>query len=77
MEYAACNVVYVDRTAEEDKLVKRDDVIWSPSTNSAQNHVEGDLPAQSSPSHVDANLQTLLRTFSEGQLRSFRFPCIN
>ncbi|TVY60817.1 3',5'-cyclic-nucleotide phosphodiesterase regA [Lachnellula suecica] len=58
MEYAACNVVYVDRTAQEDRIVRRDDVAG------VQNHVDGTLPVQS-PSAVDTNLQTLLRTFSE------------
>ncbi|TVY55043.1 3',5'-cyclic-nucleotide phosphodiesterase regA [Lachnellula cervina] len=65
MEYAACNVVYVDRTAQEDKFVKRDDVLWPSSTEGAQIHLDGDLLTQSNPSHVDRNLQTLLRTFSE------------
>jgi hypothetical protein len=69
MEYAACNVVYVDRAAKEDKLVKRDDVALPASTGSLQNHVEGGLPVQL-PSAVDRNLQTLLKTFSEGQYHS-------
>jgi len=75
MEHAACNVVYVDRAAKEDKLVKRDDLALPTSTGSFQNHVDGDLPVQS-PSAVDKNLQTLLLTFSEGQFDSPPLRCM-
>ncbi len=65
MEYAACNVVYVDRTAREDKLVKRDDPIPAD-----QEHSPGPAdryaPRRRTPSAVDENLRTLLGTFSEG-----------
>lgn len=70
MEYAACNVVYVDRTATEDKLVKKDDLIWPASPSGTQTFAEEVLPNQSHPSPIDTNLQTLLRTFSEGQLQA-------
>ena len=65
MDYAACNVVYVDRAAKEDKLVKREDS-WPVSSsidlpNDSGNH------APDSPS-LDVNLQTLLAIFSEGSI---------
>ena len=66
MDYAACNVVYVDRTAREDKLVKRDDATSPSPTETTQNHAEEYAPAHRTPSAVDGNLRTLLRTFSEG-----------
>ncbi|CAG8972282.1 hypothetical protein HYALB_00001680 [Hymenoscyphus albidus] len=62
MEYAACNVVYVDRTAQEERLVKRHD---TPTTNpaiSVQDHDEGNATV---PNLVDGDLKTLLGTFSE------------
>lgn len=66
MDYAACNVVYVDRTAREDKLVKRDDATSPGSTETLPNHAQEYAPARRSPSPVDDNLRTLLGTFSEG-----------
>jgi 3',5'-cyclic-nucleotide phosphodiesterase len=64
MDYAACNIVYVDRTAGEDRLLKRGDIISKP--------IDGDLTAsrdQNGPGEIDVNdnLQTLLGTFSEGK----------
>jgi 3',5'-cyclic-nucleotide phosphodiesterase len=66
MDYAACNVVYVDRTAREDKLVKRDDATSPGSTETPLYHAQEYAPAHRSPSPVDDNLRTLLGTFSEG-----------
>lgn len=68
MDYAACNVVYVDRTAREDKVVKRDDATSPASTEIAPNHAVEYAPVQPSPSSVEDNLRTLLGTFSEGML---------
>ena len=68
MDYAACNVVYVDRTAREDKLVKRDDATSPGSTETPPNHAEEYVPAHRNPSPVDDNLRTLLGTFSEGMI---------
>jgi 3',5'-cyclic-nucleotide phosphodiesterase len=61
MDYAACNVVYVDRTAREDRLVKRDDV-----TLNTPDHGEDHALGTPVLDAVDSNLQTLLGTFSEG-----------
>lgn len=63
MDYAACNVVYVDRSAKEDKLVKRDDAI---STESVENVSDGHA-LRRDPSPVRDNVRTLLGTFSEGK----------
>lgn len=60
MEYAACNVIYVDRTAPEDKLVTREDLA---SSISPDQHSPARLPSfDSSP--ASANVQTLLEIFS-------------
>lgn len=67
MDYAACNVVYVDRTAREDKLVKREDVLPAESTDYHLNRAEE--PTQI-PTAVDGNVKSLLGTFSEGQYPS-------
>lgn len=63
MEYAACNVVYVDRTAQEDRLVKRHETSTTYPAINVQHHEDGNATV---PSSVDANLKTLLGTFSEG-----------
>jgi hypothetical protein len=64
MDYAACNVVYVDRTAQEDRLVRREDA-----TSTAGS--DADIAPSSSP--LEKNLQTLLGTFSEGIFNSSLF----
>ena len=69
MDYAACNVVYVDRAAPEERLVKREDATSTESSIDILSHSEGPLPARRNPSAVNANLQTLLGTFSEGSCR--------
>ena len=66
MDYAACNVVYVDRTAREDKLVKRDDATSPGPRDTPPNHAEEYASAHQTPNAVDGNLRTLLGTFSEG-----------
>lgn len=64
MDYAACNVVYVDRTAGEDKFVKRQDAT-SPAPSDVTNAGEFGQIRRGSSS-LDHNLRTLLGTFSEG-----------
>lgn len=63
MDYTTCHVVYVDSTAPEDKLVTRDDSIFTSSVAPA---VNGDGLAPTLPSPLRANLDTLLDTFSQG-----------
>ncbi|KUJ13084.1 HD-domain/PDEase-like protein [Mollisia scopiformis] len=77
MDYAACNVVYVDRTAQEDKLVKRDDATLSsldkPPNHAADNHA----PVSNAPSPVEENLQVLLETFSEVHVCTSGKACVS
>lgn len=68
MDYAACNVVYVDRAAKEDRLVKREDSLPSSARSiDLANHAEGHAQRQPGSFPLDTNLQTLLATFSEGR----------
>ena len=78
MDYAACNVVYVDRTAQEDKLVKKDDATLTPSLFDPPHHVEDHAPATRVLNTMDSNLQTLLGTFSEGSYPMLpnKAPCL-
>lgn len=64
MDYAACNVVYVDRSAREG-LVKRDNATSTPLWIEPEDQVDGAAPSKV-PEAVDGNLRTLLGTFSEG-----------
>jgi 3',5'-cyclic-nucleotide phosphodiesterase len=66
MEYAACNVVYVDRTAVEDRLVKRDEIISSHPAIKIEDSDHGSSANLTSSSPVEGNLKTLLGMFSEG-----------
>jgi 3',5'-cyclic-nucleotide phosphodiesterase len=66
MDYAACNIVYVDRTAGEDRLLKKDDIF--PAQVDGAN-ISKDLN-NSGHSELKENLKTLLGTFSEGETRS-------
>jgi hypothetical protein len=69
MDYAACNVVYVDRTAREDKLVRKDDAISTDSLIDTPNHVQDHALGPRVLNTVDSNLQMLLETFSESSCR--------
>jgi 3',5'-cyclic-nucleotide phosphodiesterase len=68
MDYEACNVVYVDRAAPEDKLVKREDLISSALVYSPLDHVDEHVPVPGRVALND-NLQTLLGMFNEGLSR--------
>lgn len=69
MDYAACNIIYVDRTAGEDRLVKR-----GPGPLSQDNPYSRALPQTEGSvdelRNADRNVQTLLGTFSEGRFRN-------
>jgi len=76
MDYAACNVVYVDRAAQEDKLVRREDVGSSPSSFNLSERAEGPGLTRRNTFTLDVNLKTLLATFSEGKLEAFPLPSV-
>jgi 3',5'-cyclic-nucleotide phosphodiesterase len=67
MDYAACNVVYVDRTARDDRLAKREDAIPGSAVENHVDHDEGLARVNSHPTALESNLRTLLETFSEGR----------
>jgi len=68
MDYEACNVVYVDRAAREEKLVRREDLISSALTSGPLDHV-GDGPLVPARAVLNDNMQVLLGTFNEGLSR--------
>jgi 3',5'-cyclic-nucleotide phosphodiesterase len=57
MDYAACNIIYVDRRAGENRYIKRE---AAPSESSNAN-------SDGEGNYVDRNIRTLLGTFSEGK----------
>jgi 3',5'-cyclic-nucleotide phosphodiesterase len=72
MDSSACNIIYVDRRAGEDRCIKRNAA--PPKSSNANAH---ELPRHGTPAgdeipHVDRNVQTLLGTFSEGALQIFQ-----
>ena len=66
MEYATCNIVLVDRTAREDKLVNREDATLTSSLIDTPKSVEENELGTPISNTLGSNLQTLLETFSEG-----------
>ena len=74
MDYSHCNVVYVDRAAREDKLVKREDGIPSISSHDGINESKSSKLVHRDSTPLDANLQALLESFTEGS-SSVLVPC--
>jgi len=67
MDYAACNIIYVDRSAGENTIIRR----GAARLESQDANSQGLLHPVSLLNHekrdVDRNVQTLLGTFSEGE----------
>ncbi|KAI9050241.1 hypothetical protein LZ554_006378 [Drepanopeziza brunnea f. sp. 'monogermtubi'] len=77
MDYTACNLVYVDRTASEDKLVSRGEVTVAASTDGEINSdVDGYALVRASGA-LDHNLQTLLGIFNEVHVCNSAKSCIS
>ncbi|KAF8847063.1 HD-domain/PDEase-like protein [Acephala macrosclerotiorum] len=76
MDYAACNVVYVDRTAREDRLVKRGDAT-SRTEYKGPGTADDYAPVSNGPSPLDENLQVLLETFSEVHICTSGKSCVS
>lgn len=72
MDYAACNIIYVDRRAGEDRCIKRDAAPPESSNANAHELPKYDTPVGGEIPHVDRNVQTLLGTFSEGATQTFQ-----
>lgn len=66
MDYAACNIIYVDRAGGEDKLVKRASAPLSQEDPHLKLLPQFDGSANGELRTVDHNVKTLLGTFSEG-----------
>ncbi len=72
MDYAACNIIYVDHRADRDRCIKRDAALPEPSNAKAHELPKYEETAGDEISYVDHNIQTLLGTFSEGAPRRFQ-----
>ena len=72
MDYAACNIIYVDRAAGEDKLVKRASTLLSQEDPHSKVLLQVDGSAHGELRNADRNVQTLLGTFSEGRFLNLR-----
>jgi 3',5'-cyclic-nucleotide phosphodiesterase len=68
MEYAACNIIYVDRTAGEDRLVRREDAPLKPPGVNSSSFPWRNGSANGDVFDANENLQILLGTFSEGRI---------
>jgi 3',5'-cyclic-nucleotide phosphodiesterase len=69
MDYAACNIIYVDRRAGGDKCIKRNAPPSESFNASAHELPKHEKIVGDELSNVDRNVQTLLETFSEGAPR--------
>jgi hypothetical protein len=69
MDYAMCNVIYVDRRAAENKCIKRNPAMPDSISSNAHELPKHDAPVGDDSIHVHRNVQTLLETFSEGEHR--------
>lgn len=59
---AACNVVYVDREARLERLVRRGEVLTEVTRSG------GDAEAEEGARRLQVNVHTLLGTFNKGAL---------
>lgn len=63
---AACNVLYLDRSARQERMVRRGEAIAEEArTGDDDEEKEG-------ARRLQVNVQTLLETFSKGKLRWWR-----
>lgn len=66
MDYAACYVVYVDRTACGDRLYTKEDGPLSLASRLENISLDGEGPTEKPSSLLHDNIATLLRTFGGG-----------
>jgi hypothetical protein len=66
MDYAACNIIYVDRAAGEERLVKRGSTLLSQEDPQSKVLLQLDGSANGELRCADHNVQTLLGIFGEG-----------
>lgn len=66
MDYAACYVVYVDRTARDDRLYTKEDGPLSLASYLESISIDGEDPTKKPSSLLHDNIATLLSTFGGG-----------
>lgn len=74
MDYAACNIIYVDRAAGEDRLARRKSTLLSPEDPHSKVLLQFDGSANGELRTTDHNVQTLLGTFGEGWFWNWNAP---
>lgn len=67
---AACNVVYVDRAARQERMVRRGEAVAEAAQSRSQSRRGGgDGPfANAGAKKMERNVKTLLETFNQGAL---------
>ncbi len=74
MDYAACNLVYVDRTAGEDRLIKRGDAPLRSYSFKVETNGQRANSSEGVSVHVNGNIEVLLEIFSEGTFAQPHHP---
>lgn len=73
MDYAACHVIYVDKSARGDRLVKKDQ---TPSASwSVHSNASSYFDTVGEADEVQANVQTVLAIFNQGEQPPKAFLC--
>lgn len=67
MDYAACNVIYIDRNARMGRLVKRGDATMALLKSSTASGVVIPKLREPPEGNVYENLEVLLESFSAGE----------
>ena len=78
MDYASCYVVYVDRTACEDRLFSNDDEEGMPLEDHLKSlELDGGIPEKNRHKQLHDNIATLLSTFGGGKRLRCENECLN
>lgn len=68
MDYAACNVIYVDRHAGPERVIKREEDVSGTSWANTWGYEIDHSSLLGDGGEVDENIKALLATFREGTL---------
>lgn len=76
MDYAACNVVYVDRAAGEDRSYKKGEQLFTSETKLSDLSLESEDVRKRARRRLHQNVETLLKTFSHVYVCTSGRACI-
>jgi hypothetical protein len=76
MEHGACNIIYLDRRAQEE-LVRKDSVMSGQTGSDEKTEVKpechkSDLYQQQQAQEISSNITSILSTFTEGEFPVLR-----